>query len=342
MSAHRVLLLAGPVVSVLSLGGMWWTARAAERDLLRRSDAALAVHAVRYLSVVTPVGPDGGYDARRLLSAANALADASFWPGGFQLALGEVPLVVDSIGLAPLPGAVLQRLAEGAPRVVTTHTPVDAVVVPFYDRDHAALLGWAAAWRTLRSHVPSAQAGVAAGLAVLGIVILAAGLLGEHTARWRLAAFGAAMGLVALVALDLGWSVYRTARLGTDVRLLTIRRLVEVAATAEGVRQSRLAELGAGTTVHLLRRPVAPSEDVIRDEEDDEPVARVVAATPRTQGAMAFSLRPMEVDLGLVWLSLLAWLGVSALALAVTGWAGRAVGLPAAGLSARGTVLHTE
>jgi hypothetical protein len=320
---------------------MWWTARATERDLLRRSDAALAVHAIRYLSVVTPAGPDGGYDARRLLSAANALADASFWPGGFQLALGQLALAPDTIGLAPLPPSVLAQLREGASSVVTTHARVETVVVPFPDRDHTGLLGWAATWGTLRSYFPSAHAGLVMLLAIAGIVAAAAGLWSEHTARWRLTAFASAMGLVTLLAIDLGWSLYRTARVGSDTRLLTIRRLVEIAATAEGVRQSRLPELGAGTTVRLLRRPVPPNEDVIRDEEDGEPVARIVAATPRTQGAIAFSLRPMEADLGGLWLGLLAWLGLSALALAVTGWAGRALQPPAAGLSGHAAVLHT-
>jgi hypothetical protein len=49
----------------------------------------------------------------------------------------------------------------------------------------------------------------------------------------------------------------------------------------------------------------------------------------------------MEADLGGLWLGLLAWLGLSALALAVTGWAGRALQPPAAGLSGHAAVLHT-
>jgi antitoxin (DNA-binding transcriptional repressor) of toxin-antitoxin stability system len=342
MSLSRgLLLLIGPLLSACGVWGMWRTARVAERDLLRRSDAALAVHAIRYLSVVTPAGPDGGYDTRRLLSAANALADASFWPGGFQLALGQVPLVLDTIELAPLPASVVSQLQEGASSVVTTHARIETVVVPFPDRDHIALLGWAATWRTLRTQLPSAHASLVTLLAIGGIVAAAAGLWSEHTARWRLIVFTAAMGLVTVLAIDLGWSVYRTARVGSDTRLLTVRRLVEIAATAEGVKQSRLPELGAGTTVRLLRRPVPPSEDVIRDEEDGEPVARIVAATPRTQGGIAFSLRPMEEDLGELWLGLLAWLGLSALALALSAWAGRALRPPAAGLSGHAAVLHT-
>jgi antitoxin (DNA-binding transcriptional repressor) of toxin-antitoxin stability system len=341
MSLSRGLLLIGPLLSACGIWGMWHTARRTERDLLRQSDAALAVHAIRYLSVVTPAGPDGGYDTRRLLSAANALADASFWPGGFQLALGQVPLVLDTIGLTPLPTSVAERLREGAPFVVTSHARIATVVVPFMDRDHTSVLGWAATWRTLRTYLPSAHAGLVTLLAIAGIVAAAAGLWTEHTARWRLIAFAAAMGLVTALAIDLGWSVYHTARVGSDTRLLTLRRLVEIAATAEGVKQSRLPELGAGTTVRLLRRPVPPNEDLIRGEEDGEPVARIVAATPRTQGGIAFSLRPMEADLGELWLGLLAWLGLSALALALSGWAGRAFRPPTAGLSGHAAVLHT-
>lgn len=339
--SRGLLLVMGPLLSACGAWGMWWTARATERELLRRSDAALGLHAIRYLSVITPAGPDGGYDARRLLSAANALADASYWPGGFQLALGQVPLVPDTIGLAPLPPSVLGQLREGASSVVTSHARIETVVVSFPDRDHTSLLGWAATWRTLRPNLPSAHAGLVMLLAITGIVAAAAGLWSEHTARWRLTAFASAMGLVTVLAIDLAWSVHRTARVGTDTRLLTIRRLVEIAATAEGVRQSRLPELGVGTTVRLLRRPAPPPEDVVRAMEDGEPVARIVAATPRTQGAIAFSLRPMEADLGGLWLGLMAWLTLSALALAVTGWAGRALRPPAAGLSGDAAVLHT-
>lgn len=323
-SGHESLLILGPGISILALGGLWWSARAAESDLVIRSDAALGYHAVGYLRVVTPAGPDRGYDTRRLLSAANALADASFWPGDLQISVGQLPLVPDTIDLAPLPPTVISRLERGDPYALATHARVRAVVVPFPDREHTGLLGWAAAWQTVRPNVPSAHAALLSVLAVGAIAAAAAGFRVEHTARWRVVALAGAVGLAGALALDLGWSVHRTAQVATDTRLLTIRRLVEIAATAEGVRQARLPEIGIGTTIQLLPRSTAPSEDVIRDEEDGEPVARIGAATPRTQGGIAFSARPFEADLGVVWLRLLAWLELSALALAFTTWAARA------------------
>jgi len=308
-------------VALGACGGLWWSAGRAERAVLEQSDVALARHAVAYLTVVTPAGPDRGYDPRRLLSGVHTLADASFWPGGFQLTLGQVPLVADTLELAPVPDSVVDLLAGGAGQVPTTHGRTRVVVVPFPDREREGLLGWAAAWRTVRPAVPSAHARVLTALAIVGILALVVAIRLEPLREWRLVAFASAIGFLGLVALDLGLSVYRTARVATDTRLLTIRRLVEVAATAEGVRQSRLREIGAGTTVRLLRSPVGSLADVTRGEEDGEPVARIVAATPRTQGGVAFSIRPVEQGLGDLWLWLLGWLALGALALAFTGWA---------------------
>ncbi len=322
-SRRGLILILGPCLALLAVAWLWRSARLAEVELRIRTDAALAHHAVRYLAVITPAGAEGGYDARRLLSAANALADASFWLGGLQIALGQVPLVPDTIDLAPLPPEILGQLEAGAPYVLTTHGRLPAVVVPFPDRDHSGLLGWAAAWGTVRPNVPSAHAALLTVLSIGAIGVVAVGFQRQHSARWRVVVFSAAMASVAVLALDLGWSVYRTARVGTDRRLLIMRRLVEIAATGEGVRQSRLSEIGAGATIRVLRRPIVPSEDVMRDEEDGEPVARILAATPRTQGGIVFSTRPLEEDLGGLWLRLLAGLQLGALALAVTGWAAR-------------------
>lgn len=328
MSLSGWLYLAGPLAALGAGGGLWWSATAAERELLEQSDAALARHAVQYLAVVTPPGPDRGYDPRRLLAGVHTLADASFWPGGFQLALGQVPLVADTLDLAPVPDSVVGQLARGSPHVLTTHGRIRAAVVPFPDRDREGLLGWAAAWRTVRPAIPSAHAGVVTALAIVGILALVVAIRLEPLRRWRLVAFACAIGFLGLLGLDLALSVYRTARVATDTRLLTLRRLVEVAATAEGVKQSRLREIGLGTTVRVLRSPVESSADVTRGEEDGERVARIVAATPRTQGGVAFSIRPVEQGLGELWLRLLAWLALGALALALTGWAAGIVNGP--------------
>ncbi len=308
--------MAGPTLVLLATAGLWWGASRAEQRVLDDSDAVLARHAAAFLGVLTPAAGDG-YDAPRLLSSANALADASFWGGGLQVALGAVPLVADTIGLVPLPDSVQARLEEGATVVITTHARHRVALVPFFSRDHQSRVGWVAAWRTLTRQIPSRRHVLLTVGVVFALVSATVTLLRYTRPRWRLVAVVAAFGMVGLLALSLGLSVRRTAVAATDLRLLTLRRLVEIAATAEGVRQARLPEIGVGTVVRRLAPPGAPPDDVMREEAADgnDPVASIVAATPRTQGGIVFRVTPAEAGLGRLWLGLTAWLGLAGLGL---------------------------
>ncbi len=325
MSPLRWPVLAGPAVVLIAVAGLWWTATGAEREVTDASDAALARHAAAYLTVLTPPGSGQGFDAPRLLSSANALADASFWRGGLQVALGSVPLVTDTIGLLPVPDSLLLLLERGAPMVVATHASIRAVVVPFRARGQSAVLGWVAAWNTVQPHIPSRHLALLTLCALFGLGSATVTLLRYTRARWRLVAYASAVGMVGLLALDLGWSVHRTARDATDNRLLTLRRLVEIAATAEGVRQARLPEIGAGLESRRLLPPSRAPDDVIRETDNEAGavvVARIVAATPRTQGGLEFRVTPAEAELGDLWLRLLLWLAVASLGLAMIASAG--------------------
>jgi hypothetical protein len=322
MSPVRWTSLAGPTVVVGAMVGLWWSALGAERAVTDASDAALARHAAAYLTVLTPAGTGQGFDAARLLSSANTLAEASFWTGGLQVALGSVPLVPDTIALLPVADSLLLRLEHGATAVVATPAGQRVALVPFLARDHSTLLGWVAAWRTVQTHIPSRHLTLLTALAVFGLGSATVTLLRYTRPPWRFVAYFSALGVVGLLALDLGWSVRRTARAATDTRLLTLRRLVEAAATAEGVRQARLPEIGAGLESRRLAAPFKPPDDVVRDASDEDvgtPVARIVAATPRTQGGIEFRATPAEAQLGGMWLRLASWLAVVALGLALTG-----------------------
>lgn len=316
-------VVAGPLLVLAATAGLWWSAAQAERRVADTSDADLARHAAAFLTLLTPTGPNDSYDAPRLLSSANSLADASFWRGGIQIAMGTVALVADTIGLLPLPDSLVAALARGAPAVVATHARRRAVLVPFLSQDRHALVGWVAAWGTVERQVPSRHHLLLTLIAVLGLGSATVTLMRYTRPHWRLVAFLSALGVLGLLALSLGLSVRGTARAATDTRLLTLRRLVEIAATAAGMQQSRLPEIGIGAVSRRVAAPLLRPDDVVRGATGDAPVARIVAATPRTQGGIEFRVTPAESQLGGVWLQLLWWLAVAAAGLGVTATGGR-------------------
>lgn len=329
----RLLQILGACLAAGSIGGQWWSAVHAERAIRDQNDAALARYAAAYLAVVTPSSPTTGLDARRLVSAANTIADASFWPGGFQMAVGSVALVADTIHLLPLPDSVIQLLELGAPSVVTTHTRYRVTLVPLDSAVRQGASGWAAAWNSLPPNLPSGLSLACTAFAVgaMGCALV----IGLQNGRIlpRLLTAGAALSMLLLMAVALGISVRRTAATSTAMRLLTARRLIEIAATASGVKQGRLASIAAGLKVEELGSAVAPVEGVDYRRGSDGMVARAVAMTPRSDGALELRLVPVEAGLGRMWAALLLWIGLGSAAL--VGTAG------AAGLSAPERLFHS-
>jgi hypothetical protein len=327
------LVVAGFLLALASVAGLWWSAERAERRIRDDNDAALAAYGAAYLVVVTPPAPDGGLNARWLVSSANTLAAASFWPGGFQMAVGSVALVADTIGLLPLPDSVRGALRGGATRVITTHARYRVAVVPVPGASGDLAQGWAAAWRTLRSHLTGPLPAGCVLLAVGGLGFAALTLWRDPVSAWRLLALVVAGGGLGLLALALGGMVHATARSATAVRLLTVQRLVEIAATANGVKAARLPEIAVGLQVRPLNRQVTADEDLERENGPAGPVARIVAATPRNQGGLVLEMTPVEAAAGGPWGSLLLW------------WLAGAVGLllvgRAAGLSGLGGLFHS-
>jgi len=313
--------------------GMWWSAARAERAIVEGNDAAVARTAAAYLSVVTPMAAGGSYDAPRLVSAANTVAGASFWRGGFQMALGSVALVADTIQLLPLPDSVQRALEEGAASVVTRHTRYRVTVVPLPGAQGQTSTGWAAAWGTLPAHVRLPLAGFGAAVALAGVGVALLAFLREPRPAWRVIEGGAALGLLAAYTLALGLAVYQTGRASTATQLLSARRFIEIASTASGVRQARLPEIGIGLEVRALGPTGVRTDDVEWVTGSEGRRARTVAATPRTQGSLELELTPVEDGLGDLWRALMGWFVLGAVGLVVAG--------TAAGLSGSAGLFHS-
>jgi hypothetical protein len=319
----RWTLLAGPLVALTTIVGQWASARRAENAIRDEADAWLARTAVAYLSVVTPAGTASGYDPARLLSGVNSLATASFWPGGLQVTLGAVPLLPDTVGLIPVPDSLIQELDHNAGPVVARHARTRVTLVPFLDRDRWGMLGWAATWGAVRPRLPTGSALLLSALA--GVAVIAAGvvLLRRAQPRWRLGAIAGTVACLALLASDLDWSVRQTARAATETRLLTLKRLIEVAATAPGVRQTMLPEIAVGVLVRPFSGTATSGRDMVRQETDSGPVLSVAAATPRTQGGLELSVRPVETSLRELRRLLAGWVTLAVLALCLAAGPGR-------------------
>lgn len=308
-------LLLGSLLVLGGAAGAIVSARRADADVRMRTDAALARNASLFLSVVVPAGPANGYDPARLLASVNTLARASFWPGGFQLALGSVPLLPDTIGLVPLPDSLLRLLDRGDSVVVARHAARPVAVVPFLDRDRYGMLGWAAAWDLAPGHVPSGHARLLALVVVMLLVVVAAAVLLGRASAFPPLAIALASALV-LLGLNLHRSVGHTIEEGAELRVVTVKRLIEVAATAPGVRQALLPEIAVGVRVREQdANPADTPTGAWTDSGTGEVVA--VAATPRTGGGLELALVPGREDLRRLdrWLALWLTVGLAGLTL---------------------------
>jgi len=318
VTPRRWLLLAGPVVVLAALGGLWQSARRTERQALDQANAALARSAAGYLSVVVPAGPANGYDPARLLSSAFNLARASFWPGGLQLALGTVPILPDTIGLIPVPDSLVRLLDQGQEVVIAEHARRRVALAPFLDKNRYGMLGWTAAWDTMSPMAATPSSIVLTLLAGLFLAVTGFLQLRGGPGRPLLLASLAVMTSAAALALNLNREVRQATRLVAEIRLATTKRLIEVAATAPGVRQAMLPEIAVGVRVKPLNGTNGPS-DPRWGEELGAPVLTAIAATPRTAGALELTLTPDRDSPSRLRTFLLTWLGVLLLGLGLTG-----------------------
>lgn len=266
-----------PVLLLISLAllvGMFLLAGQIQAALHDRANRDTAVAVEAFLAVVTPA-PTGSYNAARLVSGVSSLAAASFWKGGLQVTVGRAAILPDTVGLMSRADTLLALPAE-----VTLSSSERASLVPFRTRDRTAVIGWVAVWGMLQPEPPDPLALIPAclvGIAVLGLVF-AVWLRWSRRAFPGLVILGAVAGVCA--ALRLGVDVSQDATRATDQRLSFARHLLEMAATADGVRQHELISLTPELAPVVLRPPAERTDSVIRRIEDGSLMATIVAAVP--------------------------------------------------------------
>jgi hypothetical protein len=328
---RTALLLLLPLVGLGALYQSWRETEHARLTLRDRTDAGLARAAADYLTVVTPPGTVGEFDAARLLSGTHALAGTSFWRGGVQVIVGNTALLPDSIGLLPLSDSLFS-IMDTASSVAVDLVPERVQLVPLHSRTGTSSGAWVAVWGA----APINQSGSLLRIGYIGaaggVMVLAVLGLMQARAPWRWGALAGVIAMVVLIRAALGLEWESQLRAATELRLRTLRHLVELAATAPGVRQVTVPGVAASAqTAPFALTPPAES-DVTWGQDSLGSVATILAATPRTLSGLRISLhlpdRP-EVLTGQVMPWLVVLLLVALLELL-------------SGLSPRSPIFHTD
>jgi hypothetical protein len=126
----------------------------------------------------------------------------------------------------------------------------------------------------------------------------------------------------AWVALRLSVGLSQSATQATDQRLSLARHLLEIAATADGVRQRELVSL-TPDLAPLVRHPAMERTDsVIRRMEDGSLIATIVAAVPNGR-SIELRMLPYESKLTTLYAALLGCSGLLLVTLSAAAWAGQ-------------------
>lgn len=290
---RTALLLLLPFVGLGALYATWRETDRARLALRDSTDAGMARAAADYLTVVTPPGAVGEFDPVRLLSGAYALAGTSSWPGGLQVVVGNTALLPDSVGLLPLSDSLFAVL-DTAAAAMAILLPERVQLVPLRARSGRSSGAWVATWGA----APVTESGSLLRIGYIGaaggIVILA--VLGLMPARawWRWATVGGIIVMIVLIRAALGVEWENELRRATELRLLALRHLVEMAATAPGVRQVTvpLVAASAVTAPYALTPPA--ESDIAWGQDSLGAVATILAATPRTLSGLRIALHLPE------------------------------------------------
>jgi hypothetical protein len=328
-SIHQVrtilLLLLPPVGLAALYTGAQETGRA--RLALRDStDAGLARAAADYLSVVTPAGAVGEFDAPRLISGTHALSGTSFWQGGLQVIIGSTALLPDSIGLIPLPDSLFAIMDSATGAVTVVRGPQRVQLVPLPGKAGKSSAAWVGVWGAAPATMDGSLLRIGYIGAAGGVVLLAVLGLLRARAWWRWGALAAVVAMIIVIRGALGVQWEGQLRDATELRLRVLRHLVEVAATAPGVRQATVPDVAASAiaTPYALTPPAQST--LTWGQDSVGAVATILAATPRTLSGLKLSLHlptAPEVLTGRIMPWLLLLLGVALVELLVSGLSSR-------------------
>lgn len=318
----RWTAMAGGAVAAAAFAGLVFTTRRANVVERRAADAGNAAAVAGYLSLVTPVEPNGGdYQLPALLSAANTLASARGWNAGLQVAWRGAPLLHDRIGLTPLDAATAALLGDGYTATYVRRYVGDIALAPLLDRDRWNSVGWVAVWRS----VPPDP--ISPTTLSLAFVTLVATVMAIHLARpgesirrrWTSAAIAVVAMLV--LGLELGHRVEVNAARATDAILVRGRMLAERAATIPRVAEGELGRIFPGLSPSV--RPGAAADSIVRLHREGVNTAAVEVSL-RSGNTLRFSMLPREARLGGFWAMLFGWVGLMGLGLGFSAWAGAA------------------
>lgn len=285
--------MASALVGVLAIAALWREASVARARLLVEADRRAAAIAAGYLStVIAPTRASYAAPDARLLSAAGALADANYWPGGIQVWLRGVPL---------LPGDT-----AGTHAMVATLPTTDTL-----------LASQVAVWATVAPGIGIPGLVIGTGLAILALIT--AILAGEFVRERRRRALIATIGLVvvAVGAIEQYRAVRTVQRATIDAGLLGVRRSLEVATMGRRLNDGEVAAIGADARVTPLEgEPELRDPGVVRDTLGAHAIA--VASVGQQ---WRIDLQEGEATVTMVWRALFFW-GMVAL---VAGFVGAAL-----------------
>jgi multiple sugar transport system permease protein len=315
--------IAGGVVAVMGLIGMLVGAARAGQAARHAADVRIARAVAGYLALATPATADGRYDPAHLLSESSALSGASFWQGGLQVAWGAESVLPDRIHLRPLDSATVTRVMERGEEVRVQRPGADISIVPLLDPDLWSSAGWVAVWGAVPSGPPDPLVLALALIALLGVALTA------HLARpteggpRRRSAWLLAAGAGLVMALRLWVNVGTVTARATRTMLESTRHLVELAATAPGVRESQLTRMTSGWRLRWLPGATPEGEDLGERESEGRREAFIVAGL-RGGAALELSTTPLDGSLDLFGAEMMGWWLLLCGVLSFAVWAGRA------------------
>lgn len=270
------------LISAGALLGLVRESASARQALLFDADIRAASHAAGYLTLIAPPRSSGTYADLRLLSAANALASASFWTGHLQVWLDGIPLLpIDSTGASR-----------------------DAVPLPGIDGNAR---GAVAAWQTvpITNRVP---AQVAPWIGILAILMAAGTGALVPLGRRRRIMLAAVVGVVLICTVEQSLRVTATEHAATEAGLLRSRRMLEVTAVTARLTEDAVASVTTGWEVTAVK-----GDSVLRERTVtwDSLGANVAVVAARNQ-AWRLAAPSERAQLPPVWLRMIlfGWLAV--------------------------------